>query len=120
MSAVVVLGLDDVLTSHLTRALVQHARWCRANGISVPAPLVEMLNELASAGQRRPTVAAPVSDPHDDLMLLAVTYEGAAHRLGVSERSVRRLVAAGKLRAVDVAGCPRIRASDLSDYVEGL
>lgn len=114
-----VLGLDDVVASHIVRALVQHARWCRSNGIAVPAPLVEMLDQLASAGQRRPTVVAAAPDPHDDLML-ALTYESAARRLGVSERSVRRLVAAGKLRAIDVAGCRRIRAADLARYVENL
>ena len=117
--SVAVVGLDGDVASHLVRALVEHARWCRSNGIAVPATLVALLDQLASAGQRWPTMAAPVPDPHDDLML-ALTYEVAARRLGVSERSVRRLVAAGKLRAVDVAGCRRVRASDLARYLEGL
>jgi excisionase family DNA binding protein len=40
--------------------------------------------------------------------------------LSVSESTVRRAVHAGRLLAVEVAGCRRIRTADLAAYVESL
>ena len=85
----------------------------------VPAQLVELLSQLASAGQGRPKVADVEAEPHDSSVLL-LDYNAAAARLGVSERTVRRLVAAGSLPAVVVGGCRRVRAADLAGYVEAL
>jgi excisionase family DNA binding protein len=52
------------------------------------------------------------------------TIKGAAERLGCSEMHVYRLVAAGLIRAVDIASPgagrskTRIRSDDLADYIE--
>lgn len=119
MSTVVVLGLPDTTAQHLLRAVAQHARWCRSNGVALPPDLTRLLAELAPGGQRRPTLEPVALEPHHDAVLL-LDYDGAAARLGVSSRTVRRLTAAGKLPVVGVGGCKRIRASDLADYVEGL
>ena len=51
--------------------------------------------------------------------VVAVTYSEAARRLSVSERTVERLIGSGALPAVAIGGCPRIRATDLTAYVEG-
>lgn len=115
----VVLGLDDVLALHLTRALAEHGKWCRTNGIRLPEVLARLLDNLACAGQERSTVAPGMFEPDDGAVLL-LDYHAAAARLGVSERTVRRLAAAGKLAVVNVEGCRRIRATDLADYVKGL
>lgn len=53
-------------------------------------------------------------------MLLALDYESVATRLGVSVRTVRRLVSTGDLPAVSISGCRRVRATDLIAYVESL
>jgi len=60
--------------------------------------------------------AAVLPDP--DLVLL--DYQQVAARLGVSVRSVRRLVFAGDLEMVYVLGSRRIRSGDLDEYVAGL
>lgn len=115
-NGVVVLGLADDVAAHLVRAIAQHGRWCRDNGVRVPAQLSQLLSELASTGQARPTVATFTPEAHDASVLL-LDYDAAAGRLGVSARTVRRLTAAGALPVVEVGGCRRIRASDLADYV---
>lgn len=116
---VLVLGPPEEVRNHLTRALAQHCRWCRTNGIAVPAWLTEIVVELAQSGQERPVVVPGEFGPHDGDVLL-LDYASAAARLGVSDRTVRRLTSAGSLRSVEVAGCKRIRVTDLVAYVEGL
>jgi excisionase family DNA binding protein len=51
---------------------------------------------------------------------LAVDYDDAADKLGISSRSVRRLVRSRELPAVKITGQPRIRTADLVEYVAGL
>lgn len=115
---VVVVGLPEDSRWHLTKALTDHAGWCRTNGIAVPADIRELLESLARGGRARPKVGVELEPSNDALMLLS--YPAAAGRLNVSARTVRRLVALGKLPAVQVAGCKRIKASDLATYVENL
>ena len=56
--------------------------------------------------------------PDDGLVSLAYTYHDAGKLLGdVSERTVRRLVAAGELAVVDVGGQRRIARADLERYL---
>lgn len=62
------------------------------------------------------------SRPSDNLSLL--TIKDAAARLGCSGEHVYRLIAAGVLRAVDIAGPAarrtktRVRSDDLADYID--
>jgi len=49
-----------------------------------------------------------------------VTKGDAAERLGVSVRTIERLVAAGRLRQVQVERLARFRVSDLEKYVDSL
>ncbi len=59
---------------------------------------------------------APVDDdPQVDPLL---TKRGVALYLGVSERTVDRLVAAGELRAYRIGGHRRLRLFELEEYVE--
>jgi excisionase family DNA binding protein len=74
---------------------------------------------LASGGHSRPSLAVAGGDA-DDRDVLTLTYAAAAGRLGVSDRTLRRLIHAGELASVMVAGTPRIRTADLVDYVERL
>ena len=119
MSTVVVLGLPDDVTAHLLRALAQHARWCRSNGVALPPEVAGLLASLAPGGQGRPELEPVALEPHHDAMLL-LDFVAAGQRLGVSARTVRRLTAAGTIPVVEVAGCKRVKASDLARYVEAL
>jgi excisionase family DNA binding protein len=51
---------------------------------------------------------------------LLVTKSEAAQRLGVSVRTVERLVATGRLHQVHVERSARFRVPDLEAYVESL
>ena len=120
--SVVVLG--ETLAAHLVRALTQHQRWCRTNAVAWPHALDDLIGALAASGGPRRTAVAPRASDDDsgahEAELLTITYRGAAVRLGVSERTVRRLVADRRLPTVVVGGCSRVRVADLGAYVDNL
>jgi excisionase family DNA binding protein len=119
---VLILNLDDATRSHLAAALAAHAHKCRHNGRPLPPALTALLDGwTATGGQTRPSSPGPRAAGESDAMsALAVNYRDAGDLLGVSYRTVRRLVAKEVLPAVDVGGCRRIRTADLLDYVERL
>jgi excisionase family DNA binding protein len=51
---------------------------------------------------------------------LLITKAEAAEQLGVSVRTVARLIAAGRLPLVHVEGAARVRVADLEAYVDSL
>jgi excisionase family DNA binding protein len=51
---------------------------------------------------------------------LLITKSEAAEQLGVSLRTIERLIAAGQLPLVHVAGAARVRVADLGAYVQSL
>jgi excisionase family DNA binding protein len=51
---------------------------------------------------------------------LLITKGEAAEQLGVSLRTIERLIAAGQLPLVHVAGAARVRVADLGAYVQSL
>jgi excisionase family DNA binding protein len=51
---------------------------------------------------------------------LLITKSEAAEQLGVSLRTIERLIAAGRLPLVHVAGAARVRVADLGAYVQSL
>ena len=57
----------------------------------------------------------PVREPFDRLLRL----KEVGLLLGLSERSVRRIVQAGDLPAIRIGGSPRIRSADLRAYLNG-
>lgn len=63
--------------------------------------------------------AAP-ADEAGGVTRLLFDYAEAGTLLGLSERKIRLLVAAGDLPAVSVGRSRRIRSTDLADYVERL
>jgi excisionase family DNA binding protein len=80
-------------------ALAEHQRRCRRNAITAPEYLFALLASIEDPnGQQRPIPAAgePISDAQ------CVDYATAARLLGVSARTVRRMVADGRLGAVRV------------------
>jgi excisionase family DNA binding protein len=49
-----------------------------------------------------------------------LTKSEAAEQLGVSLRSIERLISAGRLPLVHVGAAARVRAADLGAYVQSL
>lgn len=47
-------------------------------------------------------------------------YGEAAALLGVSERTLKRLISSGRLVTVDTGGGPRVRLADLHSYTAAL
>jgi excisionase family DNA binding protein len=119
-----VLSREDV--AHLHRALAAHAAWCRTNQVTRPPGICRLEALLRDTGGHgvttvatHPGVGDAAGHVHDE-PLLCVSLDAAGARLGVSGRTVRRLVDAGELPAVRIGGSPRVRLDDLSAYVAGL
>jgi excisionase family DNA binding protein len=51
---------------------------------------------------------------------LLITKSEAAEQLGVSVRTIERLISAGRLPLVHVEGAARVRVTDLGAFVQGL
>ena len=110
------LELDEASRAHLARAVDDHRRWCRVNGFDVPAPLHQLSVTLAARdGQARPQVAEPL--PLAESGPVALTYAAAAALLSVSPRTIRRIVGAGQLPTIDIAGCKRITRTAIEQYL---
>ena len=84
--------------------------------------LAGLLMCIARIRQGPPTVAAEPRAAHHVHMpdRLLVTKSEAAERLGVSVRTIERLVATGRIPQVHVERLARFRVSDLEAYVNSL
>jgi excisionase family DNA binding protein len=108
---------------HLTVALSRHVRRLHQEALPVPCEVEELamfLMRLARIRQR--TLPDEGEGIHYVRMQdrLLVTKGEAAERLGVSVRTVERLVATGRLPQVHVERLARFRVRDLEAYVECL
>jgi excisionase family DNA binding protein len=109
----------------LAFALSGHVRRLHFQGIPVPSDVEELalfLRQLARSRQEPPLVAVASERRNYSRMpdQLLITKGEAAERLGVSVRTVERLVATGRLPQVHVERSARFRVKDLESYVEGL
>ena len=120
------------IVHHLTFALHGHVRRLHVQGLQVPRE-VEQLSlflrhlatsrqELARNRQEAPLAALDSRTRQHSRMAdrLLITKDEAAERLGVSVRTVERLVATGRLPQVHVERLARFRVKDLEAYVDGL
>ena len=110
------------LIAHLVIALSRYHRQLRAEGGGVPAQiedLIAFLTDRARARQDVPTLGA-ASAPSAAPRRLLVTKSEAAAQLGVSLRTIERLISAGRLPLVHVEGAARVRVTDLWAYVQSL
>jgi excisionase family DNA binding protein len=113
------------LIVHLAMALSRHVVERRRDCRSVPAEIEELATVLVHFVRSRletTTVDGLVGAAHDAFVMdrLLLTRREAAERLGVSERTIDRLVASGRLPVVHVERAARLRVSDLEAYVQGL
>ncbi|HEX2171936.1 MAG TPA: helix-turn-helix domain-containing protein [Dehalococcoidia bacterium] len=94
-------------------------------GLPVPREVDELTAFLVrlARGRLDPSVPAGELGPAHAIRVpdrLLVTKGEAAERLGVSVRTIERLVATGRLRQVHVERLARFRVSDLEAYVNSL
>jgi excisionase family DNA binding protein len=105
---------DNAVTlSYVARLLDDHRRRSRRNGWILPLEL-EAAWAIANRRQKPPELASGAARRD----VLAMTYAQAARRLGVSQRTVERLVASGALPIVAIGGCKRVAVADLVEYVD--
>jgi len=109
---------------HLAFALSGHVRRLHFQGITVPHEVEELagfLRRLARSRQDPPSVAIVSETGHYARMPDQLLTKGeAAERLGVSVRTLERLVATGRVPQVHVERLARFRIKDLESYVDGL
>jgi excisionase family DNA binding protein len=110
---------------HVTVALSRHVRQLHVDGVPVPREVEELtafLVHLARIRHGSPEVAGTQGIGQHPVLpdRMLVTKHEAAQLLGVSVRTVERLVAAGRLQQVQVERLARFRVGDLEAYVHGL
>jgi len=118
------LTMSAEVAGHVTIALQQHRKWARTAGLAVPDELDHLERALAIRARRGQT-GTPVEDlwsvRHAQTMTpRLLTYAATATVLGVGERTVKRLVAAGDLTPVRIGGSSRVRVEDVDDYIARL
>ena len=111
--------------THLALAITRYVRQLRKDELPVPS----MVDELAACltlyvrtRQAATGVDGDYGTPHDVPVVrrLLITKAEAAEQLGVSVRTVSRLIAGGKLPLVHVEGAARLRVADVEAYVDSL
>jgi excisionase family DNA binding protein len=113
------------LIAHLTVALSRYLRQLRGGGGRVPVQveaLVTFLTDTVSA-RRDLTVLDSWGAASDHAIMprrLLLTKSDAAKLLGISLRTIERVISAGRLPLVHVEGAARVRVTDLEAYVQGL
>ena len=115
----------SAVLTHLALAITRYIRQLRKDELPVPS----MVDELAACltlyvrtRQAATGVNGDYGTPHDVPVVrrLLITKAEAAEQLGVSVRTVERLIAAGRLPLVHVEGAARLRVVDLEAYVDAL
>lgn len=114
----------EELLAHVAAGLALHARRLRQEGLTVPPALLVVADWAADCVRTRQDATALdglvglLDGARVDKYLL--TKAEAAGSLGVSVRTLERLIADGRLALVRVEGSARIRRADLDAYVTGL
>jgi excisionase family DNA binding protein len=117
--------LPAELIAHLVIALSRYLRHLRAESARVPPQIEDLTTFLADRVRARRDVLLldpwrAGFDPSAAPRRLLITKSDAAEQLGVSLRTIERLISSGRLPLVHVEGAARVRVSDLEAYVQGL
>lgn len=110
---------DAVLAEHIARALLVYAQTERRNGRDVPIDLLDVARYLLDGDVRQDATKLGEARRagqagHVDEFL---TKREAAAKIGLSVRTLERLVAAGELSCVRVGRSVRISRADLADFL---
>jgi excisionase family DNA binding protein len=115
----------SAVLTHLALAITRYVRRLRKDEIPVPPTIDELAAFLTQYVRTRQAVTGVNSDfaTSQDVPVvrrLLITKAEAADQLGVSVRTVERLISAGRLPLVHVEGAARLRVADLEAYVDAL
>ena len=115
----------SAVLTHLALAITRYVRQLRKDGLPVPARVDELaafLTLYVRTRQAATGVGGDYGTPQDFPVVrrLLITKAGAAEQLGISVRTVERLIASGRLPLVHVEGAARLRVADLEAYVDAL
>jgi excisionase family DNA binding protein len=115
-----VIALDEASRRHLLDAIHRHASWVRERGFPLPPALAALALQLAAeSGQQRSEGDHDAGgDDYRDRELL--DYTSAARVLGVSDRTVRRLVRDGRLKSARIGRRQLISRQALADFVKDI
>ena len=121
---ILVLALTAEAAGHVCIAIQQHRMWARTAGLALPDELDHLERALANRA-RRGQAGTPVEDlwevrHAEQVSPKLLSYAATATVLGVGERTVKRLVAAGDLTPVRIGGSSRVRVEQLEDYIDQL
>jgi len=115
----------SAVLTHLALAVTRYVRQLRKDGLAVPSIIDELaafLTLYVRTRQAATGVDGGYGTPQDVPVMprLLITKAEAADQLGVSVRTVERLIAARRLPLVHVEGAARLRVADLEAYVDAL
>ena len=115
----------SAVLTHLALAITRYTRQLRNDRLPVPPTLDELAAFLTMYVRTRHAatgVDGGYGAPEDVPVMprLLITKAEAADQLGVSVRTVERLITAGRLPLVHVEGAARLRVADLEAYVDAL
>jgi excisionase family DNA binding protein len=115
----------SAVLTHLALAITRYVRQLRKDELPVPPMIDELAAFLTLYVRTRQAVTGVDGDygtPHDVPVVrrLLITKAEAAEQLGISVRTVERLISAGRLPLVHVEGAARLRVADLEAYVDAL
>lgn len=110
----------STLAAHLATAITVHRRSLVDQEYPMPPGLDVLLGQLRTYAARsgQPSTPLPARDDSRDMDPALLDYPAVSRRLGVSERTVRRLVAAGALPAVRVGNAVRLHPDDLTTWID--
>jgi excisionase family DNA binding protein len=115
----------SAVLTHLALAITRYVRQLRKDEIPVP-PMIDELAAFLTLYVRTRHAATGMDRNHGTsqdvpvMRRLLITKAEAADQLGVSVRTVERLISAGRLPLVHVEGAARLRVADLEAYVDAL
>ena len=115
----------SAVLTHLALAITRYVRQLRKDGLPVPAMVDELAAFLTLYVRTRQAATGVDGDYGTPQVFpvvrrLLITKAEAAEQLGISVRTVERLIAAGRLPLVHVERAARLRVADLEAYVDAL
>jgi excisionase family DNA binding protein len=120
-AALLAVALDRHAAIHLVAALRNHRAWTRERGYAFP-PALDALEQAAlraletsgpDSGRQWPTANGRDPQAATTVGPMVITVDQAASALGVSTRTVERMIASGELFSTKVGGSRRIPVSEL-------
>ena len=114
-----------IIAGHLAIAIARYEKEAARDGFALPIAVVglrQFLQELATARPlaTREDSPAPDGDSLGMANRILLGKREVAGLVGLSVRSVERLIASGALPAVTVCGRTKVRRADLDAYVAQL